>query len=754
MANHQKRKAQPRKAIVSITILVLALTLTPTLCSADWVTSIGSTISQGLIYIITLPAEAYIYFGFTPLISGLMQNPQMYCLPDGVPGYDRTCTYTAGVKLLSAKWIQIMVPFYGVAVLLTGLFIILKSGTARGRARARAMFLKLLFGMVIVALAPVIYQLMLETSKTLVYYFLMSNVPKFNFFFFSVDVPPLFSTSPIGSGVGVNSILFTLTHSGLALSCLIVYLGAVAVLISSVFVWVRNLLVFVYGVFFPLFVFLYSFEITKPMGEKYIRDSLKWVFVPAFQALVLAFTLNVSQNIKLWDYSTGGTSIGYAWISSAMAGMVVLGGLFSFAFAPFILSQFMSWVGNALQSIGLGGGYTWMVMTGGLMAGGGTGAITAADGAYARDVAAERFMSTWGGRGALTPASGGGGGPGGAPAGGSAGGMPGGGAGAAGGVAGVRGAMGLGGFGAMSGRTSATSDTQGYSSEDQGGKAITSKSNEDNPWTSMGKPPAESQDKPPDYGSGYGDGIEKDSQGGTGLDEIGSELDKNKGGGSFGQDIKQAMMGGEQPASGSGGPSISGSGGQSLSGSGMHSMSSSGAQSMAGSGVHSTRGSDKQTETQTARRMSTPESGVEAPTLGGKENEMKIASSGGGGGGTPTPSGSGGSMMGGGGKQTPASLTAEKQAARKAAAAEKKQERANAEQQSRNAGQKADQNAAAADQEEQALRDLAEKEQRILRREGQMQHDQLGEDGDKEAERDREEFSEKQKRKAKKGGGE
>lgn len=345
------------------------------------------------------PIRSYIDDTWGVLINGLTYNPVLFCVPGTECGTAPTancCEVSRGAGKLVSMWLQIMVPFYIIAMLLTAMFFLLKAGTPRGRARARSMFLKLLLGMVVIALAPVIYQTMLDSSLLLTKMFLYEYKPSFNFFFFTVDI----DANPFGSINDVSNpslhytdITETLSNSpSLTFTCFLLPLTAFLLVLAGLFIWLRNILVFFYGVFFPIILFFYFFEITKPYGRKWLNQAMKWIYVPAFQALILILTIQISNSVELMTFSGSIGGQGLHVISNTMAGMMVLAGIAGFALAPLIVGHLMSWLGQSVIAVGLGAGRTWMVGLGGILAGHGPNALPYAHGEFTRQRSFERYM--------------------------------------------------------------------------------------------------------------------------------------------------------------------------------------------------------------------------------------------------------------------------------------------------------------------------------------------------------------------------
>ncbi len=387
-----------KNSAIACVIIVLILAHTISSVTAGGADPGESTIWQISVSKITEPLRNGNY-RMTNIVAGLTYNPTIYCIPGSTD-----CHVKAGMQELINKWIMILIPFYSIAILFTGLFFLLKAGTPRGRARARSMFLKLIFGMVLVALGPVIYQAMLESSVMLTNYFWggsgLGDNPSMNLLFVQVDLESSFFGPGFDGRSRIGEIDDRLKNTGLGFSCIFSVLAAFLILIAGLMVWVRNMMVFYYGIFFPVILFFYSFEVTKPQGRLWLNSALKWIYVPPFQALILSFILVTTDNMLIWDYSsfTMG-NITNTLLSNMMMGFLILAGLFGFAFAPMFIGQLMSWVGDVIVATGLGSGRTWMVAAGGILGGAGAGSLVSAGSEMSRLSSVDRYQNS------MTPSS-------------------------------------------------------------------------------------------------------------------------------------------------------------------------------------------------------------------------------------------------------------------------------------------------------------------------------------------------------------
>jgi hypothetical protein len=320
-------------------------------------------------------------------ISAITWNPVIYCLPG-----DPNCRVTEGVDEIMTMFIQLTIPFYVIALMFTALFFIFKSGSPRSRGRARSMFLKLIYGMIFVVTSPLIYQALLDLELIGVDWLLYNHVRTIDVWLFELSLP----SNPMPTVAdNINLIRHPImyTHSTISY-CFFQLVYLMALIFASIIAWLRNIMVFVYGVFFPIIIFFYSFDPTKPWGRRWLNDALKWVFVPLIQALILVFTISLTRSFI--------TTVSFLNpLRNTMIFFTICSGYALFAMAPLIIGQVLGWIGNAIVAMGLGAGRTWMIAWGGIIAGQGPSAIAYAHSEFSRQRAYETSRQAQMGAGAM-----------------------------------------------------------------------------------------------------------------------------------------------------------------------------------------------------------------------------------------------------------------------------------------------------------------------------------------------------------------
>ncbi|MBD3260830.1 MAG: hypothetical protein GF334_04005, partial [Candidatus Altiarchaeales archaeon] len=359
------------KAGKATTILILTLLLTHTALARDETDLMHQQQKEA-----TTMFGSFIEKNFISFWHDLQWNPTLYCEPT-----NPSCETTGNIDKLTGNFIEIMIPFYIVAVLFCALFFILKSGSPRGRARARSMIIKLLLGTVVVVLAPMLYQALIDFSEKLVKWILNTEATSINVLgFFELDLGQPFSITP----EEFKDLRTATVWGGMLGSCFLTPVACIILFIARLVLFWRFLMILFYGVFFPFIVALYSFDLTRGYGQKWLSNSLKWIFTPVLQALILVVIISIINDFN----ATGMPSV-----SKMLSFMSVMAGLILFAAAPLLKGGVLGWVGAGIAAVGLGSGRVWMVAAGGILQGQGPSSLPLAHGEFAHEASFERMMA-------------------------------------------------------------------------------------------------------------------------------------------------------------------------------------------------------------------------------------------------------------------------------------------------------------------------------------------------------------------------
>ncbi|MFH1125781.1 MAG: hypothetical protein V1703_01530 [Candidatus Altiarchaeota archaeon] len=345
--------------------LAIALVLTLALATgvgAGWLDKLMESVMEVIIPFI---ADLIFYppmAGIMWMIKGLLYfNPTAFC-------YGQTgCKVTAGLDALYPYMMNILIPVYVIAIMFIALFFIVKSGSPAGRARARKMFFRLIMGMIMVIYSPFIYQAMLDISSTITSFYLDD---------FSVD-----------------QLMALMTFGKAAAMCYLLCCMMIIVLITAIILVIRWMFVYMYALFFPIILFMYFFEVTKPYGTKYLKDAARWIFTPAFQALILWMLVHGPIEALSAIRITGMNVLLQSLFSQLVGIFVVLGALIAVVAAPMIVNSIFDYVGTMVFSVGLAVDNLPLMSIGGVIAGQGPAAFTQAHGHFSRVRAYDSFVA-------------------------------------------------------------------------------------------------------------------------------------------------------------------------------------------------------------------------------------------------------------------------------------------------------------------------------------------------------------------------
>ncbi|MFH0859733.1 MAG: hypothetical protein V1921_00875 [Candidatus Altiarchaeota archaeon] len=278
--------------------------------------------------------------------QSLLANPQIYPLKDSAGNLTTNGAIIAG-------FLKILAPVYFISLLLTGLYMIFMAESPSGRASAKNNLDKLLVSMILVAVSPGLYQILVDISQVTTNGIL------------SVVRTTLAEDETMADAI-YSSLMSAPPQTQLMM--LPIFMIVLWILAIALFVmWFRYLIVLVFGLIFPIIIFLYLFGFTKTFGAKMMRFALVWIFTPALSALWLAisiFLLTASAS----ESFTGGLVTPFLFATS----------MFLISIAPLVMSGLMAWLGGLIAMAGMmipGGWGIALAAIGGVMQGKDLGSI-------------------------------------------------------------------------------------------------------------------------------------------------------------------------------------------------------------------------------------------------------------------------------------------------------------------------------------------------------------------------------------------
>ncbi|MFC2154546.1 hypothetical protein ACFLRC_03575, partial [Candidatus Altiarchaeota archaeon] len=202
------------------------------------------------------------------IYDSISWNPRVFPLYS--PGCDPCAS--EGTSNLIKSMLIILIPLYQILILYYGILIIYGSKSPRERVMYKDRLQKLLAGMILVALSPIIFQIFLDLESVIVW-----NILDIADDYLAQAGWGEFLASFIIGMVLLIAIIALLVYFGIGLP----WIPIVLFLLTPILLIVgRYVFVGIMAILFPLTLFFYTFEFTRGLGQKLLMTSLKWIFMP------------------------------------------------------------------------------------------------------------------------------------------------------------------------------------------------------------------------------------------------------------------------------------------------------------------------------------------------------------------------------------------------------------------------------------------------------------------------------------------
>ncbi|MFH1403564.1 MAG: hypothetical protein ABIH11_04765 [Candidatus Altiarchaeota archaeon] len=265
------------------------------------------------------------------------------------------------VKILGKPIMSVIIPIWEFLIALVGIYYVWGGLSPASRAQAKNMMTKLILGLICCSLAYPIFNLFLDLERFALINVLSAGgiVP---------DSWDPFTSTPawaVGTIGLISSIIGLLTFGyGIVLLCP-TYCALISMWIMPYMILgMRNIIVLVLGLFFPITILLLSFDFTKGLGNKLLHMSLVWIFVPVSMAVMIVLVEVLSQT----PCTTG--------VDCLPLGLATLAAWLLVAAAPMMMTSLMGAAGGLFISAGRTTGNPRLIFMGGVMRGQGAQALT------------------------------------------------------------------------------------------------------------------------------------------------------------------------------------------------------------------------------------------------------------------------------------------------------------------------------------------------------------------------------------------
>ena len=197
-----------------------------------------------------------------------------------------SASFNPGMSNMASVLIKLLIPFYLLAIALTAFYLLFSSGSPHGRAGAKSLLKRLIISMFFFSVSPYIAEILMATSQNLTQAILATADVN--------SVKEVLLGGVWGSFWIISKIAMTDLELGIPF-WLSLYIMA---WMPYVIICLRYILVTLFCMVFPLGVALYSFVFLRGLGRKILEQTLVWVYMQVFFALVI---ITIGAGIHLYD---------------------------------------------------------------------------------------------------------------------------------------------------------------------------------------------------------------------------------------------------------------------------------------------------------------------------------------------------------------------------------------------------------------------------------------------------------------------
>ena len=230
------------------------------------------------------------------------------------------------IKGVQGFFIMLMQPFFVLGIVLTSAYLLLFSESPRGRAKAKAVLVRLIYALILVSLSPLIIWLLLTLSSNLAGAIIDYTDVGFAEMIIEGGAHHMFDMFQI----------LTLIHRTGGVELLLLW--ETFLMIMNFVVAIRYLLVILWSIMFPVTLLLFSFTPTKTIGKKFLHQTFLWIFVQVGWAIAI---LLINASVKGMDALMPGFPLAKMGIAS----------IFLFLAAPRVVFGLMDWMSLGVEIV-------------------------------------------------------------------------------------------------------------------------------------------------------------------------------------------------------------------------------------------------------------------------------------------------------------------------------------------------------------------------------------------------------------------
>lgn len=283
---------------------------------------------------------------YATIISILINTILPLMFPDGIlwnPTIVGPGANSAVVGIIKTFMI-IFQPILVLWIAIIGIYLLFMTGSPAGRVRAKVMFWKAIFAMILFSLSMPLFQILLDLSKALASTILsLGGINPLQ----NMELGVINLLTPIFSFLSISLLVPGAVSSADKLRTLITVTIVFSFLLAfavPLVLMLRYFVLTILAVLFPFALLFYFVDVPfipfRGIGEKLVRLTIMWTFTQVVMALVMVGVGSVAGNL-FWNWSPFSAAI--------VSGL----GIFLIAAAPLMMTGLMKWIGAIMVMFGM-----------------------------------------------------------------------------------------------------------------------------------------------------------------------------------------------------------------------------------------------------------------------------------------------------------------------------------------------------------------------------------------------------------------
>jgi hypothetical protein len=192
------------------------------------------------------------------------------------------------IKSLATPLLLVLMPMYILAIAATGFYLLFIGGSPSGRAKAKKMIVQLIIGMLLVSQSMAIIKIFIDTSSIVTR--AIVNRASVDISIIPQNIASIFGVQHVPTMSSLGILHYFLTYVEIELGYFTMLPFLLMVWGALVIFFLRYAIIVLWIVLFPLAIALYSFETTRDLGRNLLEQTIVWVLMQEFIAVIALST--------------------------------------------------------------------------------------------------------------------------------------------------------------------------------------------------------------------------------------------------------------------------------------------------------------------------------------------------------------------------------------------------------------------------------------------------------------------------------